>query len=137
MRVRWTALSLLALIAARWPDQAAAQARAGGVVVRAEGPDSVPVPGVRVVLHRVGQMEQGPVDSTPADARGRFRFRFRADSGARQTSMSPSRCPGLAFSKKRTSGSASSDASIGAVLGRNRLWPERRTTPVVEDQSSP
>ena len=27
-------------------------------------------------------MEQGPVDSTAADARGRFRFRFRADSGA-------------------------------------------------------
>jgi hypothetical protein len=69
-------------MAARWPDQAAAQALAAGAVVRAEAADSVPVSGVRVVLHRVGQMEQGPVDSTMADARGRFRFRFRADSGA-------------------------------------------------------
>lgn len=82
MRARWPALSLIALIAARRPDQAAAQALAGGVVVRAEGADSVPVPGVRVVLHRVGQMEQGPMDSIAAGARGRFHFRFRADSGA-------------------------------------------------------
>jgi hypothetical protein len=82
LRVRRTALSLIALIVARWPDQAAAQARAGGVVVRAEASDSVPVPGVRVVLHRVGQMEQGPIDSTTADGAGRFHFRFPADSGS-------------------------------------------------------
>jgi hypothetical protein len=82
LRVRWTALPLVALIVARWPDQAAAQARAGGVVVRGEAADSVPVPGIRVVLHRVGQMEQGPIDSSASDAAGRFGFRFRADSGA-------------------------------------------------------
>ncbi|HKU60618.1 MAG TPA: hypothetical protein VJQ44_05320, partial [Gemmatimonadales bacterium] len=82
MRARWTAVALLVPIAAWWPGLAAAQARAAGVVVRAEASDSVPVPGVRVVLHRVGQMEQGPIDSTAADGAGRFRFRFRADSGA-------------------------------------------------------
>ena len=43
-------LFLIALIVARWPDQAAAQARAGGVVVRAEASDSVPVAGIRVEL---------------------------------------------------------------------------------------
>ena len=43
-------------------------------------PDSTPVPGVRVVLHRVGQVLQGPLDSTNTDGQGRFRFRFRADT---------------------------------------------------------
>ena len=50
---------------------------AEGRVVR---PDSTPVAGVRVVLHRVGQVLQGPLDSTNTDGRGRFRFRFRADT---------------------------------------------------------
>ena len=45
-------------------------------------PDSTPVTAVRVVLHRVGQVLQGPLDSTRTDARGRFRFRFRADTSA-------------------------------------------------------
>ena len=56
-----------------------AQTRAEGLVVR---PDSTPVAGVRVVLHRVGQVLQGPLDSTSTDSRGRFRFRFRADTSA-------------------------------------------------------
>ena len=43
-------------------------------------PDSTPVAGVRVVLHRVGQVLQGPLDSTNTDGQGRFRFRFRADT---------------------------------------------------------
>ena len=34
--------------------------------------DSVPVPGVRVVLHRVGRAYQGPIDSTVADRSGAF-----------------------------------------------------------------
>jgi hypothetical protein len=42
----------------------------------------VPVPGLRVVLHQVGQLEQGPVDSTVAGPEGRFRFRFRPDTGS-------------------------------------------------------
>lgn len=55
---------------------------AGGRVLRARAADSVPVPLARVVLHRVGRDEQGPVDSTVADARGRFAFRFLADTSA-------------------------------------------------------
>lgn len=51
-------------------------------MVRIQGKDSVPVPGARVVLHRVGRGAQGPVDSVAADRAGRFRFRFRADTSA-------------------------------------------------------
>jgi hypothetical protein len=43
--------------------------------------DSTPVP-TRVVLHRVAQETQGPIDSTSAGHDGRFRFRFHPDSGA-------------------------------------------------------
>ena len=44
--------------------------------------DTTPLPGARVLLHRVGRDVQGPVDSMRADARGRFRFRFRVDTSA-------------------------------------------------------
>jgi hypothetical protein len=73
---------LLGLLLACWPAPGIAQAVAAGRVVRPVAADSVPVPGARVVLHRVGQLEQGPVDSTVAGPGGAFRFRFRADSGA-------------------------------------------------------
>ena len=56
---------------------AAQTTRADGRVIEA---DSTPVPGVRVVLHRVGQAVQGPLDSTLTDRRGRFRFSFLADT---------------------------------------------------------
>jgi hypothetical protein len=53
---------------------------------RAEGrvilPDSSGVAGVRVVLHRVGQQVQGPLDSVLSATGGHFRFRFRADTAA-------------------------------------------------------
>jgi len=52
---------------------------AAGRVVNA---DSLPVRGVRVVLHQVGEAIQGPVDSTRSDQQGRFRFNFRPDTGA-------------------------------------------------------
>ncbi|MGH7499535.1 MAG: hypothetical protein ACREL3_11875 [Gemmatimonadales bacterium] len=35
-----------------------------------------------MLLHRVGRDAQGPVDSTVADRKGRFRIRFRADTAA-------------------------------------------------------
>lgn len=35
-----------------------------------------------MVLHRVGRVAQGPIDSVRADARGRFAFRFTADTTA-------------------------------------------------------
>lgn len=53
-----------------------------GRVVRFAGPDTVPIPGAGVVLHRIGDSAQGPIDSLRADAQGRFRFEFRADSTA-------------------------------------------------------
>jgi hypothetical protein len=52
---------------------------ATGRVVNA---DSLPVRGVRAVLHRVGAAIQGPVDSTRSDRQGGFRFNFRPDTGA-------------------------------------------------------
>ena len=44
--------------------------------------DSVPIARVMVVLHRVGQDVQGPVDSVESDASGRFRMRIRPDTSA-------------------------------------------------------
>ena len=55
---------------------------AAGRVVLPRDADTVPVPGARVVLHRVGRDRQGPLDSVSADASGRFRFRFQADTAA-------------------------------------------------------
>jgi hypothetical protein len=53
-----------------------------GVVVRPSDGDTVPVQGARVVLHRVGQAEQGPVDSVPSGPGGRFRFALVRDTSA-------------------------------------------------------
>jgi hypothetical protein len=55
---------------------------AAGRVVRLSGSDSIPVAGVRVLLHRVGRAAQGPVDSILTDRRGAFRFRFVPDTSA-------------------------------------------------------
>jgi hypothetical protein len=41
-----------------------------------------PVPDLQVTLHRVGERNQGPIDSTRSDGQGRFRFVFRADTSA-------------------------------------------------------
>ena len=61
-------------------------AHLAGQVISAKGTvlrnDSVPAPDVRVVLHRVGQRAQGPLDSARTDAQGRFRFSFRPDTSA-------------------------------------------------------
>ena len=55
---------------------------AAGRVVRLQGSDTLPVPRAMVVLHRVGRTVQGPVDTTLADAAGRFRLAFAADTAA-------------------------------------------------------
>ena len=55
---------------------------AAGRVVRIDATDSVPAVGARVVLHRIGRTEQGPLDSALTDAAGRFRFSFPADTTA-------------------------------------------------------
>lgn len=51
-------------------------------MVRPSRGDSLPVPGVRVVLHRVGRAEQGPLDSMPSGPGGRFRFALARDTAA-------------------------------------------------------
>jgi hypothetical protein len=71
----FSVLSVLAVFSV----PALAQTRTSGRVVDA---DSVPVAGIRVVLHRVGQEAQGPIDSTRSDRRGQFRFTFRPDTSA-------------------------------------------------------
>jgi hypothetical protein len=48
--------------------------------VRPAGGDSVAVGGVRVVLHRVAQAIQGPVDSVVSGPDGRFRFTLTRDT---------------------------------------------------------
>jgi hypothetical protein len=72
-------VGLPVLLVSAVPPAAAQAIRAEGVVVK---PDSVPVPGVRVVLHQVGRTLQGPVDSLRTGRSRRFRFRFRPDSSA-------------------------------------------------------
>jgi len=59
------------------PPIAAQTARAEGRVLK---PDSTPVAGIRVVLHRVGRTVQGPLDSVPTDRSGRFGFAFKPDT---------------------------------------------------------
>lgn len=54
-----------------------------GRVVRVKGADTVPLPGLRIVAHRVGTDHQGPLDSLRSDAVGRFSFTVaRPDTGA-------------------------------------------------------
>jgi len=55
---------------------------AAGRILRITAGDTVPVPGARVVLHRVGRAVQGPVDSMVAGPNGQFRFRYAADTSA-------------------------------------------------------
>lgn len=71
---------LLALLAA--PAAAQQSGAVSGQVLRLAGRDSVPVPQVPLVLHRITHALQGPIDSLRADARGRFRFRLPPDTSA-------------------------------------------------------
>jgi hypothetical protein len=70
-------LAVLAVAPQRLEAQLATVAAGQAVLA-----DSAPLKGARILLHRVGRDRQGPVDSTLADARGRFRFRFRPDTSA-------------------------------------------------------
>lgn len=78
-----TLLQRLALLLLLSPTSGAAQQiRAGGHVVRITPTDTVPVPGAKVMLHRIGRDAQGPLDSVTADGTGAFHFRFRPDTAA-------------------------------------------------------
>lgn len=63
-------------------DSLAGQSFATGQVVRLVGGNPIPIPGIAVVLHRVGGRSQGPLDTVRAGRGGRFEFRFSADTGA-------------------------------------------------------
>lgn len=74
-----SALLVLSLGAAA-PATAQRPIVASGRVVKVERTDSVPVAGVRLILHRVGRSQQGPIDSAVSDGAGRFHFRFVPDT---------------------------------------------------------
>ena len=83
---RWSRSHLTALFASAFlpvfpvlPVLSAQTITATGRVLTA---DSSYVRGARVVLHRVSQDKQGPIDSTLSDRQGRFQLTFRPDSGA-------------------------------------------------------
>ena len=73
---------MLALAAAAPLAAQAGSLVAAGQVVRITASDTVPAAEADVVLHRIGRDRQGPIDSMRADASGRFRFRFPADTAA-------------------------------------------------------
>jgi hypothetical protein len=75
-------LRLALLLSMLLPLTAAAQARAGGKVVRITASDTTPVRGAKVMLHRIGRQLQGPIDSMMSDTAGRFHFRFKVDTAA-------------------------------------------------------
>jgi hypothetical protein len=52
--------------------------RVDGIVMHGEAKGPRPLPGVRVVLHRVGSDKAGPLDSMLTDARGRYHFQYAA-----------------------------------------------------------
>lgn len=80
--IRPALLRLVLCLTLLVPVTAAAQARAGGRVVRITASDTTPVLGAKVMLHRIGRQAQGPIDSMVSDASGRFRFRFPVDTAA-------------------------------------------------------
>jgi hypothetical protein len=69
--------SALSAISALSVSVSAQTVRVSGRVLTA---DSAALAGARVILHRVGQTMQGPLDSVRTDARGRFRLSYRPDS---------------------------------------------------------
>ena len=71
-------LSPFPAVAAQRPDPAGT--RVAGRIVRVVAGDTLPVSGPAVVLHRVSRLAQGPLDTVPSGAGGRFGFRLRADS---------------------------------------------------------
>lgn len=76
------ALALGVIQSAYAPARLGAQVRFAGTVVRVVAGDTLAVPGATVQLHRVSQVVQGVIDSTRADARGRWRFRAAPEEGA-------------------------------------------------------
>jgi len=82
-RTTLSVLSVFSVLSVLPPILGAQQSTtAAGRVVIPRDADTVALPGVRVLLHRVGRDVQGPIDSTTSDGAGRFRFRFLPDTAS-------------------------------------------------------
>ena len=73
------ALTWVLVVAAPLAAQRSERRSVDGRVMRASATAMVAMPGVWVVLHRVGRDRQGPVDSARTDAHGAFRITYAAD----------------------------------------------------------
>jgi hypothetical protein len=104
--------------AAQRPDQAVT--RVAGRIVRVVAGDTLPVGGSAVVLHRVSRRAQGPLDTVPSGAGGRFGFRLRPDSGT--TYLVSVRWAGIEY--------------FSAALSPDPLRPDTALVVVVADTSS-
>jgi len=103
---------VLLLLAA--PLYAQAPVTAQGQVVRTVGPDSVPLPHARVLLHRIARSAQGPIDSATADGAGRFRFRFASDTSA--VFLASSRYQGIEYFSPAVRPTSATDTTLRVVV---------------------
>ncbi|HYF39520.1 MAG TPA: hypothetical protein VD930_07540 [Gemmatimonadales bacterium] len=107
-----TALSALSAASALFAPLSAQTVRVSGQVIKA---DSNAIAETSVVLHRIGQTAQGPIDSTRTDRRGRFRFSYRPDSATFY--LASSRYAGIEyFSTPLPTNPARPDSSIQIVV---------------------
>jgi hypothetical protein len=83
------------------------------MVTRLAAGDTVPLPGARVVLHRLTATRQGPVDSVLADATGRFHFRVKPDTAS--LLLTSSRHDGIEYFS-RPARATSQGADTGLVI---------------------
>jgi hypothetical protein len=116
------ALALAALATA--VPEIQAQGLADGRVLRPGPTDTTAAAGVRVVLHRVANDAQGPLDSTISDRAGAFRFRFRTDTGA--VYLLSARYRGIEYFSPPVRG-ATAGADTGVALF---VYDTSTTTPV-------
>ena len=108
------ALAFAALCAA-WAPSALAQTRTAGRIVRLSGGDTVAAGRVQVVLHRVGQSGQGPLDTTFTDPAGRFGFRFAPDTAS--VFLLSARYAGIEYFSRPVSGEPGrADTSVTLIV---------------------
>lgn len=77
-----SALALAWCLLAAAPSGEAQQVMVRGRIVRPQAGDTIGLPAVRVLLHRIGQDLQGAIDSVPTLLDGGFRFRTVRDTSA-------------------------------------------------------
>lgn len=77
------------------PQAVAREAR--GAVVRITAKGDRPLPGVWVVLHRVGKDRAAPIDSMRSDASGQFAFHYRASGDSTALYFISSSYAGIAY----------------------------------------